>query len=253
MTESEKNIYWLNWKRFQQRYEKKYQSKFNKALKIQLDSYLKSRDVTSIPSFPIYTILNDLYFTVGPAWARFIKKDTKKAGGSMGFSEEIVRLMRNYYTTDLLNDAELMTQCSREVIVNVLSIAAQEGWSYDRVTTELLKHPEFNRMRAMRIARTETVTAANGAAVLYAQNSGIKMDKIWIAIRDKRTRHSHESVDTSPIPINQEFRVGGSLMMQPGVRKQNNGFPVPGYEIVNCRCTVAFIPKRDQNGRIISN
>lgn len=253
MTESEKNIYWLNWKRFQQRYEKKYQSKFYKALKIQVNAYLKSQDLMNIPSYPIYTILNELYFTVGPAWARFIKKDMKKAGGSMGFSEEIVRLMRDYYTTDLLNDAELMTKYSRQIIVDILSQAAQEGWSFDRITYELSNHPEFGRMRAMRIARTETVTAANGAAILYAQNSGIKMDKIWISIRDKRTRHSHENVNTTPIPINEEFKVGGSLMMQPGVRFQNNGFPVPSFEIVNCRCTVAFIPKRDQNGRIINN
>ena len=111
-------------------------------------------------------------------------------------------------------------------------------------------------MRARRIARTETVTAANGAAMIYAQNSGNEMEKIWIAVKDNRTRHDHRQIDGNRQSIEEPFtlvspKYGDVFMMQPGVRQQSNGLPVPAAEVVNCRCTVAFRAKRDSQGRII--
>lgn len=246
MTESAKNVFLLNWSRFQQRQEKKFTTKFNKALKIQLDAFFKSKDPNALPSYPLYTVLNDLYYSVGPEWARVIKSTFSKSSGSMGFNPYIAALMRSYYSTDLLNNAELMTSYSRQIIVDVLNKASTEGWSFDRIANELVKHPEFNKMRAMRIARTETVAAANGAALIYAQDSGLNMNKIWIAVKDRRTRHSHENVSTAPIPMNDEFKVGSAYMMHPGAKYQNNGFAVPAFELVNCRCTMAFLPNRSK-------
>jgi hypothetical protein len=251
MTPKERRAYMLKWHKFQQKYEIAFTDKFTNALQIQVKAYISSQDITAIPSFPIYDVLTKLYKSIGVAWAKEVKLNLSKADGQMGFSERIVELMRQYYSIDLLNDAELMTRYSREVIMQVLSRAAESGAQYSDIVEELLAHPEFNRSRAMRIARTETVTAANGAASLYARESGLQLDKTWIAIRDNRTRHTHMDVDTTPIPMDQPFIVGGSQMMQPGARMQPNGLPVPAKEIVNCRCTVGYIPKRDNNGRLI--
>lgn len=251
MTQKERRAYMLKWHKFQQKYEKAFTEKFVNALQIQVKSYIKTQDITALPSFPIYDVLVKMYKSVGVAWAKEIKVSFEKADGQMGFSERMLELIRQYYNIDLLNDAELMTRYSRQVIVDVLSRAAETGAQFSDIADELMNHPEFNRIRAMRIARTETVTAANGAASLYARDSGLELDKTWIAIRDKRTRHTHMDVDTNPIPMDQPFFVGGSQMMQPGARVQPNGLPVPAKEIVNCRCTVGFIPKRDANGRLI--
>jgi uncharacterized protein with gpF-like domain len=106
-------------------------------------------------------------------------------------------------------------------------------------------------MRAMRIARTETVTAANAAGQIYANTSGMEMNKTWIAVKDKRTRHDHSIVDGTTIDINLPFNVGTAQMMHPGARTQPNGLEVPAKEIVNCRCTVGYVAKRDANGNII--
>ena len=250
MNEVNRSEYWNKWQRFQQKYENIYEKKFAIAIKIQLNAFLKSGDVMAIPSYPIYEVMIKLYQNVGPSWAKVSSKMVK-AGGQMGFSERIIELMRLYFQTDLLNDAELMTRYSREIISNVLSKGSREGWSYNKIVDELVKHPEFSRMRAMRIARTETVTAANAAAMIQAQNSSIKLDKIWISMKDRRTRHSHESVTKEPIAMNEGFQVGSAIMMQPGVRTQPSGLPVPASEIVNCRCTVAFIPRRNQYGRLV--
>lgn len=251
MNNDEKKIYWIKWHKFQQKYEKFYTKRYVDALQIQVKAYIETRDLMSIPAFPIYTVTNSLYKSVGVSWAKITRIKLTKADGQMGFSERFVELMRQYYNIDLLNDAELMTRYSREVIAKVLTDAAETGLQWDQIVEILLRHPEFNRIRAMRIARTETVTAANGAAMIQAGESRLELDKIWIATFDNRTRDTHKLVDTNPIPYSQPFNVGGSLMMQPGVRVQSNGLPVPAKEIVNCRCTVGFIPKRDNNGRLI--
>ena len=261
MTIAEQNKYWREWNRFQMKYEKQFTSKFKKALQIQVEAYAKTANTMEIPSFPIYTVLLELYTKVGPIWARFnreasIKADDTFVTGQMGFNERIVELIQNYYGVNLLNDAELMTQYSREVIVEVLGRAAETGASFDDIVKELLRHPEFGAMRARRIARTETVTAANGAAMLYANESGNVMEKIWIAVKDSRTRHDHKAVDGTRLDIQTPFdlmnqKYGKVQMMQPGARVQPNGLPVPAVEVVNCRCTVAFRAKRGADGRIL--
>lgn len=256
MTQAEQNRYWRQWHRFQQKYEKKYEQKFLKALQLQVDAFIKYKDIMMIPNLPIYSVLNDLYKTVGPAWVNATKTSMTKATGQMGFNERIVELMRQYYGIDLLNDAQGITDYTKQVIAKILAQAAQEGWSFDEIVRQLRVAPELTYMRARRIARTETVTSANQAAMLYAQTSGNMMDKIWIAVRDQRTRHDHSVVDGKKLPIDEPFvlnnaKVGPVLMMQPGARNQSNGLAVPASEVVNCRCTVAFRAKRDSNGRII--
>ncbi len=84
-------------------------------------------------------------------------------------------------------------------------------------------------------------TSANGAAIINAKESGVKMKKEWISITDRRTRHSHRNIDGSIVGIDTPFDVNGTKMMQPGVRMQPNGDAVPPRETVNCRCTMGFI------------
>lgn len=260
MTQQEQNKYFYEWHKFQQRYEKYYEKKFVAALKVQVAAFIKSQDVMSIPSFPIYTVLNDLYKTVGARWARVARVSMTKATGQMGFNERIVELMRQYYGIDLLNDAEDITTYTKQVIQGILSDAALTGASFDDIVRQITSSSELGAMRARRIARTETVTAANGAAMLYAQTSGNVMEKIWISVKDKRTRHNawanHVTIDGTVKDIEEPFllksqKLGDILMMQPGVRKQPNGLAVPASEVVNCRCVVAFQSKRDRQGRII--
>lgn len=156
----------------------------------------------------------------------------------MGFTERIVELMQQYYGIDLLNDAEGITDVTREKIRAVLSDASYLGYSVDEIIAQFPL--DFGAKRARRIARTETVTAANGAAIINAKETGLPMQKIWIAVRDKRTRHNHVMVDNVTIPLDDAFNVGGELMEQPGARKTPEGLPVSGANVINCRCTCGF-------------
>lgn len=259
MTRAEQSAYWRKWNRFQQKYERIYERKFVTALQAQVDAFIKYQDVNLVPMFPIYDVMVNMYETVGPAWAQIARTESVKADGQLGFNERIVELMRQYYGVDLLNDAAGITEYTKEVIRKVLADAAQLGWSFEQIVRELRTNSELSTMRARRIARTETVTSANGAAMIYALTSGNRMQKVWIAVKDSRTRHNHRMVDGKTLPIEQPFTLTSSMfgnvtMMQPGVRNQgpdSSGAPVPASEVVNCRCTVAFRAMRDSNGRII--
>jgi SPP1 gp7 family putative phage head morphogenesis protein len=246
--------YILKWHRFQQRHEAIYTTEFKKALRINIAQWERNQNVMDVTAEPIYKVLLRLYKTVGPLWAArtgvHIVAREQKALMPMGFSERIVELMRQYYGLDLLNDAEQITSYTREVIVRVLSEAAQSGSSFDQIVKLLTSNSELSTMRARRIARTETVTAANSAAYLNAKESGLLMRKEWLAVHDNRTRHSHKEVDGVTVNIDDYFTVGGAKMLTPGARVQENGLEVPAKETVNCRCTQGFIPVR-RNGKLV--
>lgn len=240
MTKAE---YIQKWDRFQRRYENYYTTQFKKALKIQVQQHLTLGYITPDA---IFNVLTDLYKRVGPIWAAATgvarKKPTfLKARMPMGFSERIVELMRQYYGLDLLQDANQITEYTREVIQNIFSEAAITGWSIQEITDQLDASSELGAMRARRIARTETVAAANAAAVINAKETEIPMNKRWLAVNDARTRHSHRNVDDVTIPLADAFTVGGVAMEQPGARKTPDGRTVPASEVVNCRCVLGFV------------
>lgn len=232
MNRKEQREYWLKFHRFQMRYENLYHARINRALKNQVKEFADKKDLLYVRSGELYGVLLELYKQVGAVWARHTRKFKS---GQMGFSERIVMLMRQYYGIDLLNDAEGITNTTKAVIQRVLEEAAQTGWSFDEIVRRI---DGINRKRARLIARTETVTAANGAAMINAKESGIPLNKMWISAIDHRTRRDHLVMNRVTVGINDNFNVGGFPMQQPGDRTQG----APAKEVCNCRCVVAFIP-----------
>lgn len=239
MTIEQQKELWYKFHRFIKRYEAIYAPKFNAGLKEQINQYIELGTVTAIDASPLYPILVDLYGTVGYQWAHKsdVHRRTLKSRQPMGFSERIVELMRQYYGIDLLNDAEGLTQTTREQIQRVLSQAAELGWSFDEIVKKL-QSPDLTKARSCLIARTETVTAANGAAYINAKETGLKLNKIWIAAYDHRTRRDHREINQHVVAMDEFFNVGGSAMLAPGDRSNGAG----ADQICNCRCCVAFLP-----------
>lgn len=244
MTVQEQDEYWFKFHRFQMRHENIFTPKFAKAIQEQINQYKESGTVMAVTSTPIYKVLTEVYYEIPQIWAArsTVSIRNLKARAPIGFNQRIIELMKSYYGIDLLNDAEGITDTFREIIQNVLSDAAQNGWGFD----EVVKRITFlNRNRARTIARTETVGAANAASNIAAKESGLVMDKIWISARDNRTRPHHRQVNQQVVGMNELFTVGDSKMNFPGDKQGG------ADEVINCRCTHAFIPKRDANGRLI--
>lgn len=91
--------------------------------------------------------------------------------------------------------------------------------------------------RATTIARTEVISAYNGAANLGAQQlpDDVAGGREWISTRDGRTREDHADADGLVVAMDAPFFVGGDALEYPG---DPNGDP---GNVINCRCTIAFL------------
>ncbi len=227
--------YRLTYQRFQQRYEKKYIPKINRALRNQVKQYIKTQDINSIDSKELYRVLESLYLDTGVNWARRSLTYSEKAGGLLGFSERIVAFIRLHFAVVIQGIIQDITDTTKRLIEKVITEAFQNGDSFDDIVKKI-SSPEFTINRARLIARTETVSASNVAALSNAKNSGKRLQKIWISARDSRTRPHHREVNQTTIPLHAKFTVGRYQMDAPGDKSAGP------EEVCNCRCVIAFIP-----------
>lgn len=230
-----------NFNRFIKRYEAAYTPKFNAALKQQMQQYITSGTIMAVDAAPVYDVLLELYKTASVIWAHqsVLQLRRHKGRQPMGFSERIVELMKKYFGIDLLNIAQQITDTTKRIISQILT--DNIGKSFNEIVN-LLESPDLTRIRARLIARTETVSAANAAAIINAKETaaktGQKLNKMWIATNDARTRHDHAEVDRQVIGIDDFFIVGGFKMSQPGDRTHG----ADAKEICNCRCCCGMVP-----------
>lgn len=238
MNHQQKIDYWYSFHRFQQRHEAIYTPKFQKVLREQIKQYTDSGTLVAVTAAPVYPVLVELYKEVGRLWAHKSQLHTRtlKSRQPMGFSQHIIDLIKQYYGIDLLNDAEGLTETTRDQIRRVLQEAATSGIGFSDIVKQL-ENPELTVSRARLIARTETVAAANAGSLINAIDSGLDSDKIWISARDNRTRPHHREVDNHIVSMNADFIVGGLPMKAPGDKRGG------AQNCCNCRCVVAFVPK----------
>lgn len=101
------------------------------------------------------------------------------------------------------------------------------------------------RLRAERIARTETLTALNAGRheameQLLETDDVESVTKVWDATGDARTRPAHMAMEGQTVDIKEAFTspTGGKLKY-PGDRSLGAG----GHDTIHCRCTVFYRPR----------
>jgi hypothetical protein len=262
MTPDEQAKYQRDFNRFQRRKESLYSGKVNKAIRQQIKTFIErylgnptNATVIVFDTAPLVNVIREIYVDTGLTWGAKVytglnrELRRQKAQMPIGLSEFLRDAILNYFDMDLLSDVSNINNTTRDNILSALRIAAERGLGIDD-TIALIYDVAIPVWRSRLIARTETVTAANQGAALAAAKTGISLNKIWISAVDNRTRHDHLLVNRTTIDFNEPFIVGGFPMMQPGDRGTKSQ-PTPAKEICNCRCTVGYEPKRDNNGRIV--
>lgn len=122
-----------------------------------------------------------------------------------------------------------INQTTAEKIQSILIDASAEGASVAETGRRIRdQFDEFSKSRADTIARTEAVSANNGAALEGYRQSGVVEKKEWLSSKDDAVRDSHAEVDGEVVALDALF---------------SNGLPTPGVdgppeEVINCRCTV---------------
>jgi SPP1 gp7 family putative phage head morphogenesis protein len=128
----------------------------------------------------------------------------------------------------LADNADLVKRRLRRDIAS--SIA--QGDSIEKMAGKVRNSLERNANDAVRIARTETTRVMNEARLESFQKAvdkGIKMQKVWVATLDGRTRDRHQDLDGEKRDIDKPFSNG---LMEPG------DYSGPPEEVINCRCTM---------------
>ena len=122
-----------------------------------------------------------------------------------------------------------------------------QGLSNQEIAKMILeeKDPLINKMRAMRIVRTETHTAANKAIQSAVKSTGFKHDKIWRSTLDDRIRglspkdrFNHLKANRQKRDLEEYFDISGEKLMFPGDTK----FASAG-NVINCRCVSTYDTK----------
>ena len=135
----------------------------------------------------------------------------------------------------LLDRVVDMTAELADAIATELHVGTAGGESFDKLRDRVRDVFDSSAVRARRIARTEVISAANGAQHAHGldvyQASGQSMTKTWLATFDRRTRETHLEAHGQTVAYDQQFEVGGARLEFPG---DPSG---PPEEIINCRCT----------------
>jgi hypothetical protein len=247
------------WKRTQaarDTFERKYTMLFRTILnrhfkavsdRVDVSNYLNDNlPDTIIDDNTVKLMLIDLYKNVGASFAKNAYRQllTQGVKEEEDMGDYWLHEMEKYVKTTLGNRIVSITKGSRDqakaIIRRMIQQGTDEGWGAD-VTARAIKQAltkegvELNMWRALRIARTEVMTASNVGAMEGAKSLNVPMVKYWIATYDSRTRDTHLVIEQqNPLDIDDDFKVGEYDMSQPGDPRGG------AEETVNCRCTIAF-------------
>jgi uncharacterized protein with gpF-like domain len=167
------------------------------------------------------------------------------------FEENILLWIRLNVAQNITNVSDTYKAYVNGIITSGLANGESIREIADRMERTTKKR-NFYRWQAERIARTETTTASNHGASVASGVSGFLMQKVWISTLDGRTRrppqdeYNHVIMDEVRVGENDRFNVQGDLLRYPA---DPNGQPA---NIINCRCTVAIVPARDEQGDLIA-
>ena len=145
------------------------------------------------------------------------------------------------FRTQLGTRITWITGTTKDEFVRVVQKIASKGFEEGQSIFDIARLMQYElniskNYRAVRIARTEVISASNMSTQAGAVATGIQMDKVWISYIDDKTRESHIAMNGETTDMNENF---------------SNGLSVPGdpsgdaEEVINCRCAVGYQAKSD--------
>lgn len=173
--------------------------------------------------------LTRLYETVMPRFADQIFEEAAK--DTAGIYRQ---LQDNWIAANTLKSITIEDNI-RAAVRSALLRGLDQGLGTAAIAREINKLvPQFSRVRARRISRTEVNASASAASDFAAEATAIPLEREWLAVDDDRTRESHDAADGQRRGMREPFDVGGSELMRPS---DPSG---PPEETINCRCSVLY-------------
>jgi hypothetical protein len=193
---------------------------------------------------PIEKAYKNVYINIGKleagrvlTWINLTGRQMSKKSLPSFFSDKWHRLLEAWFTNRSASRVSDVTETTREKVRQLLT-DSQDLPISQRATyiEDTLNSPDFNRNRALMIARTESTAGANFGASLGNADADYQTNKKWLAIEDSVTRVTHREADGQVVANDDMFVVGSSECLFPG------DLSLPASECVNCRCTAMYLP-----------
>jgi HK97 family phage portal protein len=137
--------------------------------------------------------------------------------------------------------SEKINEGTANLIRDELQAGIAKGESINDIAKRIDNIFKFSEdYRSKRIAQTEVIGATNDGQITAYHEAGMEA-KEWITARDERVRLSHQ-IDGQIVDIAQSFQTNmGSHLQYPGDRSSG----APAGDLINCRCTVLPILKKE--------
>lgn len=223
--------------------------------KIDSTNYSSDTILETMTKEPIEKAFKYLYLTVGVDFARSAFNGLKSSAKGYLIKEneedmidEWYEYLLNFVSTRAAKKIVSVAKGSRDIAMAIIKATLEqtldEGLGADATARAIRKNlvkqgVEMNQWRALRIARTEVMSASNIGTHAAAQATNLPMDKYWIATYDNRTRDTHRVMEEqNPRPMEEPFLVGG---VWPAECPHDPD--LPPEEVINCRCTIAYSVK----------
>ena len=231
-------------------YESIYAKKLLIALRKTITPVIQESRISITGELPIDELIKDnhirktyidLYLRIGKAFIKDFLRKLKSFEDDIwememmrlieGISENKIRLVTNY-------TKETIWKVIEKLKIEQADTGLSVGGFMKKLRKELTQgdYATFTKARALRIAKTETMTASNFGSYVAAGMSGARM-KVWITAPfgvAKTERHNLLGMNDQERPMDQPFDVGGIPMSMPGD-------PAGGAEnVINCNCGMSY-------------
>jgi len=211
----------------------------------------------------VKTMYIELYRAIGLKHGAFVVRnidsDTKDIGLTffeVFFNNLINTVLINSIGSRITTVSETMIDAIVKIIKDAYKTEDLNIMQIRKLIYDKVRDNNFYRYQALRIARTETTTISNYATLQAGRASRLVMTKKWVSIQSDRTRvtpedqFDHLHMNDAVVELEELFNVdgidGNNSIMYPG--DQELGL---AGNIINCRCAMTLVPKRDSNGRPI--
>lgn len=168
---------------------------------------------------------------VGPALEALVEEAVAQAAAGAPF--DLNTTLARKAVAEHVAGIEQWGEYLRQDVAEVIEAGIRDGLSVQNIARNL--SDELSEMRALRIARTETIAASNAGTWVAYQSSPDVTGLEWLAAADERTRPSHIAAHGQQVPLGGLFLVGASYARYPGDPL------LPSGERVNCRCTLVSV------------
>lgn len=146
-----------------------------------------------------------------------------------------------WLATESSKKVKQIDRTTRTDIRLTLAEGVTEGEGIDKIADRIdkLYLKKIIPYRSEVIARTEVISASNLGSRAGAKQTGLPLNKEWIATRDGRTRDDHAAADGEIRDLDAPYDVGGEKLIFPG----DTSLGASASNVIQCRCTEGYIRK----------